>query len=95
MMSSTCGNCGRPKEPANYSDNYCPSCTTRKHEAEQHFAAEHPKATLGDILNAGRTALRQVAHSAHRNFVDPRAHAATLGMIPIPPQGGLNRGNPS
>lgn len=86
MMTSNCHTCGFPKEPANYADPYCPACTTLKREGEQHHAAENPNATESEILYAGRCALRQRAHHAHRNFVDPRGFGATRGMIPIPPQ---------
>lgn len=92
MLTATCGNCGRPKDPANYADTYCPSCSTTKKEAEQHFAAEHEGASESDILYAGRQALMQVAHHAHRNFVDPRGFSASRGMIPVPPQ--TDRGTP-
>lgn len=88
MLTATCGNCGQPKDPAHYASTFCPSCTTRKNEAEQHFAAENPEANESEILYAGRQALMQVAHHAHRNFTDPRGFSATRGMIPLPPQGG-------
>ena len=94
MLTATCLNCGSPKEPANYADTHCPGCTTRQREAEQHFAAENPGATEGAIIYAGRQALMQVAHHAHRNFVDPRGFSAAHGMIPVPPRGG-DRGGPA
>lgn len=92
-MTSTCSNCGATKDPAHYADNYCPTCTARMNEAAQHFAAENPNASQSDILYAGRQALLQRAHHAHRNFVDPRGFAAGRGMIPIPPQ--TDRGSPT
>lgn len=93
MLTATCRNCGQPKDAANYADNYCPACTSRKNEAEQHVRAEHPNASISDVLYAGRQALLQRAHTAHRNFVDPRGFSASRGMIPIPPQ--TDRGNPA
>lgn len=91
MLTSHCRICGAPKEPADYASNECRGCSTLRTEAEQHFAAEHPGAGESDILYAGRQALNQRAHHAHRNFVDPRQHSAVSGMIPTPPQ--TNRGN--
>jgi uncharacterized Zn finger protein (UPF0148 family) len=73
MLTASCRNCGFPKEPANYGDNFCPTCTTSRREAEQHFAAENPKASESDILYAGRQALMARAHHASRNFTDPRS----------------------
>lgn len=82
MMSSTCYNCGRPKQSvAEFSQNFCNECTTAKNEAEQGFAAENEKGiqegtvTQSDILYAGRRALMARAHTAHRNFSDPRLPA--------------------
>jgi hypothetical protein len=93
MLTATCGNCGRPKDAAHYGDVYCPDCTSAKREAEQHFAAEHTGAPEGDILYAGRQALMVRAHTANRNFTDPRQFSATRGMIPLPPPGS-DRGTP-
>ena len=93
MLTATCRVCGSPKEPADYAASECPACRTLRREAEQHFAAENPNAGESDILYAGRAALNQRAHHAHRNFVDPRSFGATRGMIPVPPQGG-DRGSP-
>lgn len=93
MLTATCGNCGQPKSPNEYADPYCSTCTTSKREAEQHFAAEHPKAAESDIIYAGRRALQERAHHAHRNFVDPRDFSRRSGMIPVPPQRG-DRGGP-
>ena len=93
MLTASCQNCGAPKNPANYADNYCPSCTTTRSEAEQGFAAEHPEATESDILYVGRQALASVAHHAHRNFVDPRSFRGIgFGLIPVPPED--KRGTP-
>ena len=93
MLTATCGNCGSPKEPAHYASIYCPRCTSIQHEAEQYCAAENPKASESDILYAGRSALRQVAHTAHRNFVDPRQFNSATGMILTPPEN--KRGTPA
>jgi hypothetical protein len=82
MLTATCGNCGNPKDPANYRDTFCPACTTTKNEAEQGFAAEHAGALESDILYAGRQALMSVAHHARRNFTDPRGFSAAHGLIP-------------
>lgn len=90
MLTATCGNCGAAKDPANYADNHCPACTSVSREAQQGYAAEHPDATVGDILYAGRVALSHRAHHAHRNYADPRSNSMP-GMVPIPPQ--TNRGN--
>ncbi len=94
MLTATCGNCGKAKSPDEYASTYCRSCTTTKNEAEQGFAAENPNANPSDILYAGRQALMQVAHHAHRNFTDPRGFSASRGMIPVPPQSG-DRGDPT
>lgn len=91
MLTASCNNCGFPKEPANYGDVNCPTCTTARNEAEQGFKAEHPEASESDVLYVGRQALLQRAHHANRNFTDPRAFSGTRGMIPIPPQ--TNRGS--
>jgi hypothetical protein len=91
MRNTYCSNCSGPKNGLDYNP-HCPDCTTIKREAEQHFAAENPGASESDILYAGRQALTQRAHHAHRNFVDPRAFSAQSGMIPTPPDS--NRGTP-
>lgn len=88
MLSSYCHNCGAAKEPIDYSAPYCPACQSARSEAMQHFRAENPKATDSDVLHAGRAALGERAHHAHRNFVDPRGFSASRGMIPTPPQAG-------
>lgn len=85
MLKSYCNNCGGSKEPANYSAINCAGCETLSKEAQQAFAAEHKDASESDILYAGRMALTQRAHHAHRNFLDPRQFSAGRGMIPIPP----------
>ena len=91
MLTATCNNCGSPKEIANYGDIECPNCKTTRKEAEQHFAAENPKASESDILYAGRMAVLHRAHKAHKNFVDPRSFSGANGMIPLPPS--TNRGS--
>jgi uncharacterized Zn finger protein (UPF0148 family) len=87
MLTATCRNCGTPKDRANYGDNYCPTCTTVQREREQGFAAENPEASQSDIIRAGKTALAERAHTAHRNFVDPRAFSSTRGIMPTRPEG--------
>lgn len=94
MLTATCQNCGAAKDPKDYANPNCATCTSTASEAAQHYAAEHPGCAQSDALYAGRKALLQRAHHAHRNFVDPRAFGATRGMIPIPPQGG-DRGGPA
>lgn len=88
MLTAYCQNCGAPKEPSEYSANTCGSCKTTRLEAEQAYAAEHKDASESDILYAGRQALLQKAHHAHKNFQDPRGFSASRGMIPIPPVRG-------
>lgn len=100
MLRSYCFNCGGPQE--NPRAHTCDTCATGGNEAaenvmqsgrEQVEAETDPKkkAWMQRVLedaaqNARKGALAQRAHHAHRNFVDPRAHAATRGMIPTPPQ---------
>lgn len=88
MMSSYCGWCGGPKEPADYAADMCATCKTRRSEAMQHFKVEHPEASESDVLYAGRQSLMQRAHTAHRNFVDPRDFSAVRRTIPTAPQSG-------
>lgn len=92
MLTASCHNCGAPKDPANYGDVNCPACTSLRKEAEQAFAAENPGVSESDILYAGRQALNQRAHHAHRNFIDPRNFSNTRGVLIPPPD---NRGNPA
>lgn len=93
MLTSTCRNCGTPK--TDYQAPECEACTTTRREAEQHFAAEHPRAAESDILYAGRQAVLARSHHAHRNFVDPRDFSAGRGMIPVPPQTPQSQGPPA
>lgn len=69
----------------------CRACQTSFNEAAQHFAAENPNAAQSDILYAGRQAMLSRAHTAHRNFVDPRTFSRAgedprLRSLP-PPEG--------
>jgi len=66
-MSSTCRNCGGPKDIANYSDNYCLGCTTAVKEAREFATREG-----ADAGAATRAALAQRAFSVHQNHIDPR-----------------------
>lgn len=84
MMTLNCRICNNPKEDVRA--NECNGCKTVRVEAEQHHAAENPKASEGEILYAGRAALNQRAHHAHRNFVDPRDFTVGRGSVPEPPQ---------
>jgi len=93
MLTSHCGNCGGPKEPADYANPTCGPCRTLRTEAEQGFAAEHPGASQGDILYAGRMAMQARAIHPGANYMDPRKFSGTNGMIPVPPQ--ADRGNPN
>lgn len=84
-MTSHCQNCGAPKEPANFRDNYCPSCTQLDVEAQQHFAAENPNATQSDILYAGRQARLARAMRPGNNYMDPRNFSASRRGLPTRP----------
>lgn len=90
MLTTTCYTCHQPK--ADLRAVNCPACTTTQLEAEQHFAAENPNAAESDILYAGRTALRQRAHHANRNFIDPRDFSAGRGLIPTDTKRGSTDG---
>lgn len=84
MLTTNCNACYGPKEDLRAV--LCNTCKQISSEAEQHFAAENPGASEGSILYAGRMALNDRRHHAHRNYVDPRAHAAGRGTFPTRPQ---------
>ena len=94
MLTATCQNCGQPKQPSEYANNTCDGCADARKEAETNFQKSNPNATESQILYEGRRALLHRAHSAHKNFTDPRAFSGVRGMIPIPPTGG-DRGTPA
>jgi hypothetical protein len=85
MLTASCRVCGKMKDPSEYAMTECRDCKTVGDEAAQGFAAENPNAAESDILYARRQALNQRAHTAHKNFTDPRAFSAARGMLPIPP----------
>ena len=91
MLTVSCRICGNAKPPSEYSKDLCNECGRLRSQAENHYASEHPNAAQSDILYAGRQALNQRAHHAHRNFIDPRDFSTGHGMIPIPPPS--NRGS--
>jgi len=84
MLTSTCRNCGGPKNPAEYANNVCGTCQTLNNEAQQHFAAENPAATADQLLYVGRMAMQQRAIHPGSNYTDPRTFGASRGMIPRP-----------
>jgi hypothetical protein len=66
-MTSHCGNCGEDKG-SNFHANYCDTCTSLAAGAEAAAQAEGR-----NIYVARRAALAERAHSARKNFVDPRS----------------------
>jgi len=62
-----CMNCGKPKDMGHFMDNFCLDCGTA---IEGAVAAAQAEGT--DPGAARREALAARAHTAHRNFVDPR-----------------------
>lgn len=79
-LSSTCRNCGLPKNISNYADNYCSDCTTAVKEAREFAIRENT-----DIGTSQRKALAERAHDAHRNHVDPR-YPVTKADYWVPPE---------
>ena len=63
-----CMTCGSPKEMGRFLDNHCTDCFSA---IEGAVAAAMADGT--DPGAARRAALASRAHTAHRNFVDPRA----------------------
>lgn len=65
--TSHCMNCGSPKAQGEYLNDYCGTCFSAKEGAAAAAAAEGK-----DPNEARRRALAERAHTAHRNFTDPR-----------------------
>jgi hypothetical protein len=72
-LTSSCFNCGAPK--TDFVAERCPNCTTHYTTTMANYRKENPDASDSEVLYAGRTALMQLAHSANRNFLDPRLHS--------------------
>ena len=66
-LTSTCRNCGLDKSPNFYAENYCETCTDIYNKARTKAFEKNL-----NPANAGREALAQLAHDAHRNRVNPR-----------------------
>lgn len=66
-LTSYCRNCGAPKTPDFYAENYCEGCTTATKEARE-FAVREKL----DIGATQRQALAARSHDTHRNRPDPR-----------------------
>lgn len=71
-LTSTCFNCGAPK--TDFVAEYCPNCTTLYDTTIAAFREKNPEAAQSDALYAARAALMERAHTAHKNYVDPRLH---------------------
>ena len=79
MATSHCPNCGQSK--TNYAAHYCDNCTSIQTEARKVFREANPDAPESDAIRAGKNALMQTAHSAHKNFIDPRLHSRVSGPV--------------
>jgi hypothetical protein len=66
-MTSNCQNCGNAKTVDMYANDYCQDCISAVAGAEAEAVAQN-----GDTASARRAALSARAHSANRNFTDPR-----------------------
>lgn len=85
MLSATCYNCGNPKTPRYYGENYCEDCTKAVSEARD--KAEKAQTDLGI---ATREALAARAHDIHRNRTDPRMPFTRSDYWNKPPEGQPN-----
>ncbi len=65
--TSTCHNCGAPKDPDRYAEYYCMDCETANKEARV-YAARNGL----DVAATAREALAARAHSNTRGRMDPR-----------------------
>lgn len=66
-MSATCLNCGSHKGQGEFLSAYCGDCFSAMEGAKAAAAA------AGEDQNAAaRRAMSERAHTAHKNFVDPR-----------------------
>lgn len=88
MLTATCRLCGDAKPVSEYELNQCSKCTAAGNEGRAAFLKANPDASISDLLYAERSAMSARAHTAHRNFTDPRSFSR-LGAIPQPPQGGV------
>ena len=66
-MTSHCQNCGGAKSVDMYANDYCQECISAVAGAEADAVANNL-----DTASARRAALSARAHSANRNFTDPR-----------------------
>lgn len=66
-MTANCQNCGSPKQQGEFANLYCSDCFAAIAGAEAKAMAENT-----DTAAARREALAARAHTAHRNFTDPR-----------------------
>ena len=41
MITTVCHTCGGPKDPANWGDNECPTCTARRQELQEYVIKEN------------------------------------------------------
>jgi hypothetical protein len=88
VNTATCHNCGAAKPVSEYQLPQCSTCGGVREKATADFIVEHPDAPMSDALYAGRLAMLQRAHHAHRSSPDPRGFIAQRGLIPQPPTGG-------
>jgi hypothetical protein len=90
-MTSHCMNCGEDKG-SNFHANYCDTCT-----AAMEGAAADALAKGNDVSDARRTALAERAHTAHRNFKDPRGINRKSDWLygNLPPELRPNEGAPN
>ena len=67
-MTASCSNCGGAKSHGEFANIYCTDCFSAIAGAEAKATVENT-----DLAAARREALAARAHTAHRNFTDPRA----------------------
>jgi hypothetical protein len=68
---------------AEFAAPWCSGCDTAGKAGGKTFSEANPDASESDIMYAERMARQARAHTAHRNFVDPRDFSSTRGVIPV------------
>jgi hypothetical protein len=84
-ISTTCGNCLQPKDPGNYNDPYCQTCTTKIAETREYCTRENSTRAATEAEN------RKIIAEKGEDLKAGRITPEEAGLKPVGPQFDVSR----